>query len=126
MFLSRPASRESSSVAFILNCCKHFLDRRRFFLAPLLLFLGIAGSSQFLITVRSTTVEGQANIAVVANLVLLPVKVTNARGTFVSGLKSQDFRVYEDGKLQNLTVFDQEDTPVPVDLIVDPTRSMGS
>jgi Ca-activated chloride channel homolog len=126
MSLSRPASRESSSVAFILNCCKHFLDRRRFFLALLLLFLGIVGSSQSLMTVRSAAVDGQANIAVVANLVLLPVKVTNARGTFVSGLKSQDFRVYEDGKLQNLTVFEQGDTPVTVGLIVDHSRSMGS
>jgi VWFA-related protein len=126
MSLSRPASRESFSVAFILNCCKHFPDRRRFFLAPLLLFLGIAGSSQFPMTARSATVGGQANIAVVANLVLLPVKVTNARGTFVSGLKAQDFRVYEDGKLQNLTVFEQGDTPVTVGLIVDHSRSMGS
>jgi Ca-activated chloride channel family protein len=126
MSLSRPASRESFSVAFILNCCQHFLDSRRFFLAPLLLFLGIATSSQFLTPVRSATADGQANIAVVANLVLLPVKVTNARGTFVSGLKSQDFRVYEDGKLQNLTVFEQGDTPVTVGLIVDHSRSMGS
>jgi VWFA-related protein len=96
------------------------------FLAPLLLFLGIVGSWQSLMTVRSATVGGQANIAVVANLVLLPVKVTNARGTSVSGLKPQDFRVYEDGKLQNLTVFEQGDTPVTVGLIVDHSRSMGS
>jgi Ca-activated chloride channel homolog len=107
-------------VPLILDCSKYLLERPRFFLAPLLLFVGIAGSSQ------SPMVGGQANIAVVANLVLLPVKVTNARGTFVSGLKAQDFRVYEDGKLQNLTVFEQGDTPVTVGLIVDHSRSMGS
>ena len=72
------------------------------------------------------SVDGQAKIIVTANLVLLPVKVTNARGTFVSGLRLQDFRVYEDGKLQNLTVFEEGDTPVTVGLVVDHSRSMGS
>jgi Ca-activated chloride channel homolog len=120
MSLSRPASRESLFVPLILDCSKYLLERPRFFLAPLLLFVGIAGSSQ------SPMVGGQANIAVVANLVLLPVKVTNARGTFVSGLKSQDFRVYEDGKLQALSVFEQGDAPVTVGLVVDHSRSMGS
>ena len=105
---------------FILDSSKYLLERRRFFLAPLLLFVGIAGSSQ------SPMVGSQANIAVVANLVLLPVKVTNARGTSVSGLKAQDFRVYEDGKLQNLTVFEQGDAPVTVGLVVDHSRSMSS
>jgi len=120
MSLSRPASRESLFVPLILDCSKYLLERPRFFLAPLLLFVGIAGSSQ------SPMVGSQANIAVVANLVLLPVKVTNARGTSVSGLKAQDFRVYEDGKLQNLTVFEQGDAPVTVGLVVDHSRSMGS
>jgi VWFA-related protein len=91
-----------------------------------LLFLGIIATSPSLTTEHSATVEGQTKIAVTANLVLLPAKVTNARGTFVSGLKSQDFRVYEDGKLQNLTVFEQGDTPVTVGLVVDHSRSMGS
>jgi len=123
---SRPAARESFSVPFILDCSKYLLERRRLFLAPLLLFLGIAGSSKSLLTVGSATVAAQANITVAANLVLLPVNVTNARGTFVSGLKAQDFRVYEDGKLQALTVFEQGDTPVTVGLVVDHSRSMGS
>jgi Ca-activated chloride channel homolog len=123
---SRPASRESLSVPSILDCSKYLLERHRLFLAPLLLFLGITGYSKSLITVGSATVAGQANIAVAANLVLLPVNVTNARGTFVSGLKSRDFRVYEDGKLQDLTVFEQGDTPVTVGLVVDHSRSMGS
>ncbi len=126
MSLSRSASRESLSVPFTLNSYEHFLDRGRFFLAPLLLFLGIASSPGSLTTEHSGSVDGQAKIAVTANLVLLPVKVTNARGTFVSGLKPQDFRVYEDGKLQDLTIFEQGDTPVTVGLVVDHSRSMGS
>jgi Ca-activated chloride channel family protein len=92
-----------------------------------LLFLGIVSSSQYLMTtVSSALVDGQAKIAVTANLVVLPVKVTNAQGAFVSGLKLQDFRVYENGKLQHLTIFEQGDTPVTVGLVVDHSRSMGS
>ncbi|MGC1618785.1 MAG: VWA domain-containing protein [Candidatus Acidiferrum sp.] len=60
------------------------------------------------------------------NLVLLPVNVTDSRGAFVPGLKLGDFRVLEDGRLQNLTVFEERDTPVTVGLIVDHSRSMGN
>jgi Ca-activated chloride channel homolog len=127
MSISRPASRESFFVIFTLNSYKHFLNGGHFFLASLLLFLGIAGSSRSFSTERSAaSVDSQAKIAVTANLVLLPVKVTNARGTFVPGLKLQDFRVYEDGQLQKLTVFEEGDTPVTVGLVVDHSKSMGS
>lgn len=112
-------------MAFTSHSYKHLLNRGRFLAAPLLLFLVIAARS-FLITQHSTSADGQAKVAVTANLVLLPVKVTNERGTFVSGLKLQDFRVYEDGKLQDLTVFEVGDTPVTVGLVVDHSRSMGS
>jgi Ca-activated chloride channel family protein len=98
----------------------------RLLLASLLLFVCTSGSLQLLGKQKSTGPDDQAKIAVTANLVLLPVKVTNGRGTFVSGLKLQDFRVYEDGKLQDLTVFEDEDTPVTVGLVVDHSRSMGS
>jgi Ca-activated chloride channel family protein len=68
---------------------------------------------------------GQSAISVKAELVVLPVRVTNANGDFVSGLGLHDFQVYEDGRLQNLTLFQQEDTPVAVGLVVDHSRSMG-
>jgi Ca-activated chloride channel homolog len=58
-------------------------------------------------------------------LVVLPVKVTDANGNFVSGLSKQDFRVYEDGRPQEVTFFQQADLPVTVGLIVDHSRSMG-
>jgi VWFA-related protein len=58
-------------------------------------------------------------------LVVLPVNVTDAKGNVVSGLSQQNFRVYEDGRLQKVTSFQQGDTPVTVGLIVDHSRSMG-
>jgi VWFA-related protein len=106
---------------------KHFLGREHLFLAPLLLFVGITGLPlSFSTEPPHAGVAAQTKIAVTTNLVLLPVNVTDARGTFVRGLARQDFRVYEDGQLQTLTVFDEGDTPVTVGLVVDHSRSMGA
>jgi Ca-activated chloride channel family protein len=69
--------------------------------------------------------DDQAKIAVSVNLVVLPVKVTDDRGVFVSDLKLEDFGVYEDGELQAISVFDEGDTPVTVGLVVDHSRSMA-
>jgi Ca-activated chloride channel homolog len=129
MLPSRPASREGFTVNFALG---YFRVRNRdwghLFLAPLLFFLAASGSPRAFSPERAITtrMDGQSTIAVTANLVLLPVSVTDAHGTFVTGLKLEDFRVYEDGQLQKLSVFEEEDTPVTVGLIVDHSRSMGS
>jgi Ca-activated chloride channel family protein len=61
-----------------------------------------------------------------SSLVLLPVNVTDSRGAFVAGLKQEDFHVFEEGRPQNLTTFDERDTPVAVGLVVDHSRSMGA
>lgn len=105
-----------------------YLPRRSHLLFVLLaLFLCITGFSRSLTTEGSaTSQDGQAKIAVTTELVLLPVKVTDARGTFVPGLTAQDFHVYEDGRLQNVTVFEEGDTPVTVGLVVDHSKSMRS
>jgi VWFA-related protein len=67
----------------------------------------------------------QGTISVVAQLVVLPVRVTGADGDFISGLTQEQFQVYEDGRRQPITFFRQEDTPVTVGLIVDHSSSMG-
>jgi VWFA-related protein len=56
---------------------------------------------------------------------VLPVRVTDAAGNFVSGLTQEQFQVYENGRRQPVTLFRQEDVPVTVGLIVDHSRSMG-
>jgi Ca-activated chloride channel homolog len=59
-----------------------------------------------------------------ADLVILPVSVTDGHGHSVSGLKQQDFQVYEDGKPQAISVFMDNDAPVTVGLLVDCSGSM--
>jgi VWFA-related protein len=52
--------------------------------------------------------------------------VTDTNGEVVSGLSQQNFSVYDDRRLQKITLFEQGDTPVTVGLVVDHSRSMGS
>lgn len=70
--------------------------------------------------------QDQTKIVVSSSLVLLPVNVTDSHGAFVPGLKREDFRVFEEGQPQDLTVFDERDSPVTVGLVVDHSRSMGA
>ena len=67
----------------------------------------------------------QAKISVTADLVVLPVNVTDSSGAFVSGLQKEQFGVYEEGRLQKITLFAEEDAPVTVGILVDHSRSMG-
>jgi len=86
-----------------------------------LLLLSLAGYSQSL----PAPPLPPPVIAVRTELVVLPVRVTDANGDFVSGLSADDFRVYQDRHLQELSLFQREDTPVAVGLLVDHSRSMG-
>lgn len=70
--------------------------------------------------------NSQAKITTTSALVVLPVNVTDADHAFVPGLKAENFRVFEDGREQPITLFKEEDSPVTVGLIVDHSRSMGA
>ena len=57
-------------------------------------------------------------------LVVLPVTVTDRERQFVEDLDRANFRVYEEGHLQTLTLFEHEDMPVTAGLVVDHSASM--
>ncbi len=123
---SRPAPRESLSVNLTPRRRNRHPAKGRLFLAPVFFCVSILGFSPSLATERFSAAEPQSKIEVSTALVLLPVSVTDANGAFVPGLKLENFRVFEDGRLQSPTVFDEHDTPVTVGLIVDHSRSMGA
>lgn len=58
-------------------------------------------------------------------LVLLDVSVKNSRGGFVTGLSASNFRVFDNGRLQPITVFDNGDEPVTVGILMDESFSMA-
>jgi Ca-activated chloride channel family protein len=110
-----------------LNPGDGHLSKGQWFLALLFVSIGILSFTTAFANRHSPAAVGsQPQIKVSVNLVLLPVKVTDARGSFVPALKRDDFRVLEDGQPQKLTVFEEGDTPVTVGLVVDHSRSMGS
>jgi Ca-activated chloride channel homolog len=59
-----------------------------------------------------------------AGMVVLHATVIDRKGGFTSGLKQGDFQISEDGVTQPIKVFQQEDTPVAVGLLVDNSGSM--
>jgi Ca-activated chloride channel family protein len=63
-------------------------------------------------------------ISVDVNLVVLNASVMDRKGGFVSDLRREDVRVYEDGSPQAIRVFSHEDVPVAVGLVVDNSGSM--
>lgn len=58
------------------------------------------------------------------NLINVNVTVTDADGHFVSGLRQEDFEIYEDGELQATSHFDAERVPVSLGIAVDTSGSM--
>jgi VWFA-related protein len=63
-------------------------------------------------------------IRTTSRLVLLDVSVKDASGGFVSGLSRDNFKVYENGKPEDITQFSNSDVPVTVGIAVDESGSM--
>lgn len=59
------------------------------------------------------------------DLVLLDVSVKDTKGGFVSNLKKENFRIFEDKVQQPITVFAAQDVPVTVGLVVDNSGSVA-
>src|SRR5688572_20053026 len=59
------------------------------------------------------------------DLVNVTATVTDEDGRFVSGLRREDFSVYEDGKLQDVSHFSNDRVPVSLGLILDTSGSMS-
>ena len=68
--------------------------------------------------------EQDYTIRTTSRLVLLDVSVKDPKGGFVSGLSKDNFKVYENGKPQEITQFANADIPVTVGIVVDESGSM--
>ena len=64
-------------------------------------------------------------IRTTSRLVLLDVSVKDSAGGFVSGLTKDNFKIYEEGKPQQISQFGGADQPVTVGIVVDESGSMG-
>ena len=60
-----------------------------------------------------------------ADMVLIPVTVTDKLNRFVLGLQKEDFHLFEDGVEQNVALFSGEDAPLSVGMLFDKSGSMA-
>ncbi|MGO9227834.1 MAG: VWA domain-containing protein [Bryobacteraceae bacterium] len=67
----------------------------------------------------------KTDIRVDANLVLIPVTVTDPMNRFVTGLEKENFKLFEEKKEQEITQFSSEDAPLSAGVIFDCSGSMG-
>ena len=74
---------------------------------------GLYGQDTGGLTFRSDTRE-----------VLLHATVVDKKGTFITDLKRDAFKVYEDGVEQAIKIFKREDVPVSLGLVIDNSGSM--
>jgi len=66
----------------------------------------------------------QFTISVDVDLVVFNVSVLDDDGKPVTGLTEKDFHVFEDGREQQIKIFQPEDTPATVGLVIDGSGSM--
>ena len=94
-----------------------FMRLRPLFLAVCVVVLGIASS-------KSAALQNQdAPIKVQTTLVNVPVIVSDRAGRYLSGLKHDDFKLYQDRIEQRIAIFDAAEEPLNVALLLDTSRS---
>src|SRR5690348_5247251 len=74
----------------------------------------------------ASVLPGRALIRSSADLVLVPVTITDGLYRPVLGLDQENFQLYENKKPQAIKHFSSEDTPVSIGLIVDTSGSMAN
>ena len=94
-------------------------------IAPAILaFLIVAGVSMSARRQEKPTGQGFSFRSSV-NLINVTATVTDSQGHFVSGLTANDFELYEDGKLQQISQFESERVPVSLGIALDTSGSMA-
>ncbi len=68
----------------------------------------------------------QYTLSVDVDLVVFNVTVLDNDGRPVTGLTANNFRVYEDGREEKIKIFQPEDTPATVGLVIDNSGSMAN
>jgi Mg-chelatase subunit ChlD len=99
--------------------------RKRIALASLLTLSGLAvTAAQQQPSTEPAGQEDRFRFRSRVELVNVTATVTDLNGRFVPGLQKEDFRVYEDERLQNVTNFTSERVPVSLGIVLDMSTSM--
>ncbi len=71
----------------------------------------------------STTADEEEVVKVDTSLITIPVSVFDRNGLYIPGLRQSDFKIYEDGKEQQIAYFGTSDKPFTVILLIDTSPS---
>ena len=77
------------------------------------------------VATKATSAAGET-IRVDANLVLVPLTVTDPMNRLVTGLEKENFQVYDNNSLQVIKSFATEDAPLSIGIVFDLSGSMQS
>ena len=72
---------------------------------------------------QAETETGEDVIKVDTNLVTIPVSVFDRNGLYIPNLRQSDFKIFEDGKEQEIAYFGTTDKPFTVILLIDTSPS---
>jgi Ca-activated chloride channel family protein len=86
---------------------------------------GLVLAMSFTAAAGAAQVQSPSFVSTSAELVVLPVAVSDKRGNFVPDLPRDRFTVYDNGRQQQVALFSNEDTAVTVGLVIDSSGSMG-
>ncbi len=81
----------------------------------------VSGSSAT--TAPAPTSDGDEVVKVETNLITIPVSVFDRHGLYIPNLKKEDFKIFEDGKEQQIEYFGTSEKPFTVILLIDTSPS---
>lgn len=92
---------------------------------PLLGFpkMGQDGGSKTQTATGGTESADDEVVKVETNLITIPVSVFDRNGLYIPGLRQQDFKIFENGKEQEIAYFGTTDKPFTVVLLIDTSPS---
>jgi VWFA-related protein len=79
------------------------------------------------LAIAATTLSAappRAQFATRSELVVLHARVTDRGGSYATGLTADSFRIFEEGRPQEIRFFESADAPVTVGLVIDSSGSM--
>jgi len=72
---------------------------------------------------KGVAVEGDDVVTVDTDLITIPVSVFDRNGLYIPGLAKENFKIFEDGKEQEIAYFGTSDKPFTVILMIDTSPS---
>jgi len=108
-------------IAFRYSVMRWHRTPQRYSLVVIALAFALSGLT---LSSRAQDPQDDEIVRVETNLVVLNVTATNGNGGYVHGLEGANFKVYEDGQEQRITIFSREETPFAVALLLDVSGSM--